>query len=145
MTVLLSYNWKGNVRELQNMVQHMSILCSGREIQIEDLPERFLDEFDPDAVDQEMIANIIAGTSVSQSRPNVSSSLQTTLPTDSQLEAGQVDFKELINDYETQLIIQAMKITSGNKKEAAKLLNLKRTTLLEKIKKKDLQGMWEDT
>lgn len=145
MTVLLSYNWKGNVRELQNMVQHMSILCSGREIQKEDLPERFLDGFDPDAVDQEMIADIIAGTSISQSRANVSPSPQTTLPTDSQLEAGQVDFKELINDYETQLIMQAMKLTGGNKKEAAKLLNLKRTTLLEKIKKKDLQGMWEDS
>ncbi len=54
-----------------------------------------------------------------------------------------MDFKELINDYESQLIIKAMKMTRGNKKEAAKLLNLKRTTLLEKIKKKGLQGKWE--
>ena len=38
-----------------------------------------------------------------------------------------------------------MKISSGNKKEAARLLNLKRTTLLEKIKKKELTGLWEDT
>ncbi|MBU1140698.1 MAG: sigma-54 dependent transcriptional regulator [Proteobacteria bacterium] len=145
MTVLLSYNWKGNVRELQNMVQHMSVLYSGREIQIEDLPERFLDEFDPDAVDQKMIADILAGKSSSQTQTKASLPLQTTLPTDSQLETGQVDFNELINDYETQLIIQAMKLSSGNKKEAAKLLNLKRTTLLEKIKKKDLQGMWEES
>ena|GEM_PF-4082671 len=47
-----------------------------------------------------------------------------------------VDFNKLINDYETQLIIKAMRRTGGNKKEAAKLLNLKRTTLLKKIKKK---------
>ena len=145
MTVLLAYNWKGNVRELQNMVQHMSILCSGREIQMEDIPERFLEEFDPSTIDQEKIANIITGTSFSQPGAKTSQPLQTTLPTDSQLEAGEVDFNELINDYETLLIIQAMKLSGGNKKEAAKLLNLKRTTLLEKIKKKDLQGMWEES
>ena len=49
-----------------------------------------------------------------------------------------VDFNALVNDFETQLIIQALKMTQGNKKEAARLLNLKRTTLLEKIKKKEL-------
>jgi len=54
-----------------------------------------------------------------------------------------VDFNELINDFERQLIIQAMKFSSGNKKEAARLLNLKRTTLLEKIKKKEIQDNWE--
>jgi len=36
-----------------------------------------------------------------------------------------------------------MKKTSGNKKEAARLLNLKRTTLLEKIKKKSIEGLWK--
>jgi len=66
------------------------------------------------------------------------------LPGSLEWQEGQVDFNELINDYESQLIIKAMKITGGNKKEAAKLLNLKRTTLLEKIKKKNLQGMWEE-
>ncbi|HHB75047.1 MAG TPA: sigma-54-dependent Fis family transcriptional regulator, partial [Desulfobulbus sp.] len=53
-----------------------------------------------------------------------------------------VDFKGLVNKFETQLIIKALQATKGNKKEAARLLNLKRTTLLEKIKKKELQ--WED-
>jgi DNA-binding NtrC family response regulator len=50
-----------------------------------------------------------------------------------------VDFKALVNDFETQLILQALEVTKGNKKEAARILNLKRTTLLEKIKKKNLQ------
>lgn len=145
MTVLLSYDWKGNVRELQNMVQHMSILCSGRELQMEDIPERFLDDFDPNTIDQERIAAIIAGTSSSQPCTPPSQPQQTSLPTNNQLESGQVDFKELINDYETQLIIQAMKLSGGNKKEAAKLLNLKRTTLLEKIKKKELHGLWDES
>ena len=53
-----------------------------------------------------------------------------------------VDFNMLVNDFETNLIVQALKITQGNKKEAARLLNLKRTTLLEKIKKKELMDTW---
>jgi len=55
---------------------------------------------------------------------------------------GQIDFRELINSFETELIVHAMKLTDGNKKEAARLLNLKRTTLLEKIKKKSLNSLW---
>ena len=52
--------------------------------------------------------------------------------------SGIVNFNELINELETELIIQALSRSQGNKKEAARLLNLKRTTLLEKIKKKDI-------
>ena len=50
----------------------------------------------------------------------------------------ELDFKEMINDFETKLIVNALRATEGNKKEAARLLKLKRTTLLEKIKKKNL-------
>ena len=59
------------------------------------------------------------------------------MPEDNWPQAG-IDFNALVNDFETQLIVQALKLTQGNKKEAARLLNLKRTTLLEKIKKKEL-------
>ena len=52
----------------------------------------------------------------------------------------EMDFNKLIGDFETKLIINALRSTGGNKKEAARLLKLKRTTLLEKIKKKNLQG-----
>lgn len=143
---LLSYNWKGNVRELENLVQQLAILCSGKEIKLDDLPERIIEDFDPQDVDQNAIDNILA-RNVEPLTPIASAptaqSNNTSLPSDHDWKDGQVDFKELINDYESQLIIQAMKMSNGNKKEAANLLNLKRTTLLEKIKKKGLQGMWE--
>jgi DNA-binding NtrC family response regulator len=144
MTALLSYEWKGNVRELENLVQQMSILCSGKEIQLEDLPERLLIDFDPASVDYDLINTLLSGISlVDGEAEKKSQQPRAALPTSDEWQNGRVDFKELINDYESQLIIKAMKITGGNKKEAAKLLNLKRTTLVEKIKKKDLQGMWE--
>ena len=50
-----------------------------------------------------------------------------------------LDFNQVINDYETQLIIQALERTNGNKNKAAQLLNLNRTTLVEKIKKKGIE------
>ncbi|CAG37377.1 sigma-54-dependent Fis family transcriptional regulator [Desulfotalea psychrophila] len=53
-------------------------------------------------------------------------------------ENGKIDFNELVESFEKQLIVRALKISSGNKKEAAILLGLKRTTLLEKIKKKGI-------
>ena len=141
---LLTYDWKGNVRELENLVQQLAILCSGKEVQLDDLPQRILENFDEQQVDGTQIEAIL--NSVKQeTAPQTTDkqpSQRPTIPTES-WEEGQVDFKELINDYESQLIIQAMKLSNGNKKEAAKLLNLKRTTLLEKIKKKGLQGMWE--
>jgi transcriptional regulator with PAS, ATPase and Fis domain len=48
------------------------------------------------------------------------------------------DFNTQVSEFEDRLILQALMKTGGNKKEAAALLNLKRTTLLEKIKKKQL-------
>jgi len=142
MTALLSYEWRGNVRELENLVQQMSILYSGREIRLEDLPPRILTDFDPDNVDSELINDILSGLSSTTEQTMDVSQSETEIPGSDEWEDGKVDFKKLINDYESQLIIKAMKMTKGNKKEAATLLNLKRTTLLEKIKKKNLQGMW---
>jgi DNA-binding NtrC family response regulator len=143
MTALLSYEWNGNVRELENLVQQMAILYSGKEIQIADLPERIVADYNPDTINQDHIDKILKNIPIETAPEKKQSSANTTMPSQDEWEDGQVDFKELINDYEAQLIIQAMKMTKGNKKEAAKLLNLKRTTLLEKIKKKNLQDMWE--
>ena len=133
---LMSYEWRGNVRELENLVQHMSILFSGKNVRLEDLPEKFTAGFDPTApVDLPSPPVIFAQTEQAEDESIV------TTATDISWESGQVDFNELINDFERQLIVQAMKITGGNKKEAARLLNLKRTTLLEKMKKKEMQDI----
>jgi DNA-binding NtrC family response regulator len=44
----------------------------------------------------------------------------------------------MTTDFENRLILHALEKTKWNKKEAAKMLNMKRTTLLEKIKKRNL-------
>lgn len=134
MAAITHYEWRGNVRELENLIQHMSILYSGKTLQLEDLPEKFHDVILPaeDTTEDEQKA----------ASPPPQEGMQRS-PQALAWENGRIDFNELINDFETQLIVQAMKLTEGNKKEAARLLNLKRTTLLEKIKKKDIEGLWQ--
>lgn len=142
---LRNQRWRGNVRELENLVQHMSILYCGEKVCVEDLPEKY---------QQQPVVKPKPLTPVEMSvQPDERFALQldtrpepTAQEPDSGVnwDKGTVDFKELINDFETKLILQAMKMTEGNKKEAARLLNLKRTTLLEKIKKKNLNGLWEN-
>lgn len=136
MAAIIYYEWRGNVRELENLIQHMSILYCGKTVQLHDLPEKFHKVVIPTQTKadiQELVSTKNAEHSDGIPAPSHSLSLQ----------SGPIDFNELINDFETQLIVQAMKLTEGNKKEAARLLNLKRTTLLEKIKKKDIEGLWE--
>lgn len=134
-SAIICYDWHGNVRELENLIQHMAVLYSGKQVQITDLPDKIQSVQIPDDFEVQF-------SSHTSSEPDKQNERRPQNNEDF-LENGQVDFNELINEFETKLIIQALKQTEGNKKEAAKLLNLKRTTLLEKIKKKAIEGLWE--
>jgi transcriptional regulator with GAF, ATPase, and Fis domain len=117
LDTLDAYNWPGNVREVENLVERLAILSDGDQIDSVDLPE-YISEAAPPA--------------------------QTTIRlTDLTLPATGVDFNSLIDAYENQLICTALAQTGGNKKAAAKLLGLNRTTLVEKIKKKGLDSKVE--
>ena len=48
-----------------------------------------------------------------------------------------LDFKALVNRYERDLILRTLELTNGNKNKAAQMLRLKRTTLIEKLKRFD--------
>ncbi len=136
MAAITHYGWRGNVRELENLIQHMSVLFTGKTIFLEDLPEKFQSVIIPPKEKTEEPPN------ERQQFPRpLANSLVSFQPETWQ--DGQIDFNVLINDFETQLIVQAMRLSDGNKKEAARLLGLKRTTLLEKIKKKDIEGLWD--
>ena len=142
LAALAQFPWKGNVRELENLIHHMTILFGGSQVGFHDLPEKYRSgilpcppapsENEPERADD-----------VRRSEQQMLFSSSTSLAAESWQDSG-IDFNALVNDFETQLIVQALKLTQGNKKEAARLLNLKRTTLLEKIKKKDLADTWTE-
>ncbi len=108
MSLLRSYDWPGNVRELENLVERLVILKGSGVITANDLPEKYRGR--RAAVAQDPI----------------------TLPDNG------FCLNSAVEEFENQLILQALEKTAGNKKEAAVLLNLKRTTLIEKLKKKKL-------
>ena len=105
-----SYPWPGNIRELENLVERLSLLVDSDAVYLDDLPDHVTSG-----------DSLIRGDFI---RPN--------LP-----ESG-IDFNQVVEDFENSLIVEALKRTRGNKKAAAELLQLNRTTLVEKIKKKGL-------
>ncbi len=111
LELLLSYDWPGNVRELENVIERLVILRGGNRILPEDLPAK-----------------------IYRHNPLASSLYKHIF----ELPDEGVDLKKVISDIEDSLIMQALGRTKGNKNQASKLLQLNRTTLIEKIKKKDL-------
>ncbi len=109
--LLLAYDWPGNVRELENMIERLVILKGGQIIMPEDLPAK-----------------------IYQDNPLTNMNYKTLF----QLPDEGIELKTILSEIEDSLIIQAMDRTNGNKNKASQLLGLNRTTLIEKIKKKNL-------
>ncbi len=125
---LSAYDWPGNVRELENLMQRLVILHRGKTITMAELPQKYRCE------------PLCEPSLINEAAPVVATlSTEVSVPPPAEWGENGLDFNLLISDFEDQLIMHALRRSGGNKKEAAKLLNLKRTTLIEKIKKKDLE------
>jgi two-component system, NtrC family, response regulator AtoC len=106
MKALMAYDWPGNVRQLENVVERMVALSGSRTgITATDLPDQI------------------------QNKAQLTAAPLIEIP-----EEG-INFQNVVTDMERELIVQSLRRTNGNKKLAAKLLSLKRTTLIEKIKR----------
>ncbi|GAB4165601.1 MAG: sigma-54 dependent transcriptional regulator [Geothermobacteraceae bacterium] len=126
MRALATYPWPGNVRELENLVQRLVVLHGGETVGLEDLPAKYT-------------AHIAAQGQEVRTDSTAPAASATPLALHDAIWNGEgIDFNDLVDGLERQLISQALARTGGNKKEAARLLNLKRTTLIEKIKKKQI-------
>ena len=106
MRRLMAYSWPGNVRQLENVVERALAFSQGRP-QIDAAGPR-------------------AGDPASRRRPLVRGPW---LPDEG------LDFERVHRRLELALIRRSLERTQGNKRQAAKLLNLKRTTLIEKLKR----------
>lgn len=113
LNILGNYEWPGNVRELENLVERLVILKDSGFITPDDLPDKYL-----------------SGQQTYSPLP--------VAATGEDLPEGGICLNSAVDEFENRLITQALARTGGNKKEAATLLNLKRTTLIEKLKKKNL-------
>lgn len=107
---LMAHHWPGNIRELENLIERMTIIKSNGSIDLDDLPKTY-----------------------SKKRNIGLNQTELNFP------EGGVDFNSVVDDFENKIILQALQKTGWNKNQAAILLKLNRTTLIEKIKKKGLK------
>jgi transcriptional regulator with PAS, ATPase and Fis domain len=111
MKSMMAYDWPGNVRQLENIVERMVALTGNRTVILPtDLP--------PEIQNHDTLTAV----------PSI------------EFPEGGINFTNIVTDMERELIMQGLQKANGNKKLAAKLLNLKRTTLIEKIKRIGLNG-----
>jgi DNA-binding NtrC family response regulator len=109
MNIFANYKWPGNVRELENTIERLVVLKPGQEIQEPDLPEKFT----------QLTNSFFIKTGVAIPDQGIS-------------------LKNVVDDFENSLILKALDKTNWNKNKAAGLLRLNRTTLVEKLKKKNI-------
>jgi DNA-binding NtrC family response regulator len=103
-----AYDWPGNVRELENLVERLVVVASSRLVVMSDLPVHL----------RTPVVDLANAT--------------LDLP-----ETG-VDLRIFLTQLEERLIAQALERTGGNKNRAAELLGMNRTTLVEKLRRRNV-------
>jgi DNA-binding NtrC family response regulator len=110
MDLLIRYPWPGNVRELENLMERLVIFTEGNVVEVEDLPQRF----------REIGSMGVPGAE------------SIDFPADG------LNLPQALQEFERRLILKALERSNWVKSRAAQLLNLNRTTLIEKMKKQQI-------
>jgi transcriptional regulator with PAS, ATPase and Fis domain len=123
ITRLQHYDWPGNIRELQNLVERLSITSEKDRIDADELSS---------------LGNIEAAVPRHEGRKIEGASAFPKVEVLAGLPSEGVNLTSYIENLENALILEALRRTSNNKNQASKLLGINRTTLVEKIKKRQL-------
>ena len=116
LRLLEAYDWPGNIRELENIVERLVVLKEdGTQITPRDLPDKIRGHAPAGPV----------------------AAVATALP------SSGIDFNAAVDNFEKDLILNALTMVNGVKKKAAEYLNINRTTLIEKMKRKGIADMAE--
>jgi two-component system response regulator AtoC len=116
MKNLMAYEWPGNVRQLENAVE-MAVALSG----------------DRDLLDAEDFPVVARVSAANASFPSID------IPDDG------IHFNTMVSELEKRLILQSLQVAKGNKKRAASLLHLKRTTFVEKLRRMGMEPSDSDS
>ncbi len=113
---LMAYDWPGNVRELGNLAERLSILFAGKMVELEQLPVQYrpIEHISATMADAETVE-----------MPGFD---------------GSLDLKQYLHEMEKQIIQRALLQSEGVVSQAARLLRMNRTTLIEKMRKLRIRG-----
>jgi len=136
INVLMQHTWPGNVRELANLIERVAIIKPNGLVDVADLPAKFR-QF---SVSDEIIVEEAPENFLELAQEMEDKLEQAVLQKvfSAQLPEEGMDLKEYLNEVEISLIKQALDECNGVVAHAAKLLNMRRTTLVEKLKKFDM-------
>ena len=153
---LRRHRWPGNVRELHNLLERLAIQCGDRLVQVRDLPSRYRpsdwQDGDEGAADEEGVFDdrhaaglpmfaVSLPTALAASEPVAVAAVTSDVPDGlaagegATLPAGGIDLRSHLDSIERRLIEQALQRSAGVVAHAARLLGLRRTTLVEKLRK----------
>jgi sigma-54 specific flagellar transcriptional regulator A len=167
MEALKDYSWPGNVRELSNLVDRFNTLFNGQTLTLATVPSSLLpkglrvlqaERVTTPLIDSLEIVAPISNHDLHQSANaevmNPFANPSTPMAMDMHNEVQDIimlaqglpslppeglSLKDRLADIERDLILQALNRTDGNVSQTARLLNLQRTTLIEKLNKYDLR------
>ncbi|MFT5218338.1 MAG: sigma-54 specific flagellar transcriptional regulator A [Planctomycetota bacterium] len=121
--MLQQYAWPGNVRELGNLIERLAILYPHGVVDSKDIPEKY------------QSAGVIEELETAKdSTQAISSAIDI-----SQLPTSGIDMKKYLTDIEISLIANALSKTDNVVARAANMLNMRRTTLVEKMRKYEIE------
>ena len=106
MIYLWEYDWPGNIRELENLIERLVLLSDNGITDLKDLP------------------------------PNIRSYVSEKKFPHPTLGNGQIDLRDATEQLQYRLMEEALRLSNGNKSAAARMLGLKRTTLVAKLRRK---------
>jgi sigma-54 specific flagellar transcriptional regulator A len=156
LAALKHYRWPGNVRELANLLERLGVQCGGQAVDVCDLPSRYqpagytppMEAPEPAAATLSVVTtdplaelkNLAAGDELQPadlSAPAVAELLQGAPVADgmAELPVGGMDLRAYLENLERGLICKALEAANGTVAQAARLLGLRRTTLVEKLRK----------
>jgi transcriptional regulator with PAS, ATPase and Fis domain len=124
MTALCHYDWPGNVRQLQNIVERLVIVKEGGEVKVHELPAE---------------CQLFQNRVYTESSPTPAFKAHFQHPIEfGALPTEGINLAQMIEDLENRYIVEALQRTQNNKNQAARLLGLNRTTLVERLKKRKI-------
>lgn len=142
---LMEHEWAGNVRELSNLVERLTILYPGQVVDVADLPAKYqygdVDPYEPDypeeLLERDAFNELFAEAAAQEPYDDIEEHEQelgiaTSLP-----EEG-VNLKEYLSELEINLIMQALDKQDWVVARAADKLGMRRTTLVEKMRKYEI-------
>lgn len=119
LEALTSYDWPGNIRELENLMERLVILKGQGTVDLGDLPHRIFQQY-------------------AEGRPAGAGALSEWEFPRMVLPNTGVDLKAIVAAFENHLVDQALARTNNNKNRASELLMMNRTTLVEKLRKRGM-------